>query len=327
MEVDKIRYFFLKLRLRLLFERNRLWKYISVVRIAMMGYKPVNATDFKYKINSMLGLFDAGLLTGISSEERNLILSSAEQALRHEFDLLGSGLVLLDPIDWHQDFKSRSKWKKQFYRDIARIKDADIKVPWELSRCQHLLWLGEAYLLTKEPKYAQEVIDEICCWIDDNPLMYSVNWTCSMDVAFRAVNWIYAMNMISKYEGFNDEFTLKVSSSLWQHGFYIINNLEKRIPYSNNHYTSDLVGLLFLGELFNETSRGRAWLRYSLREYYSEICKQVLPSGVHYERSVSYHRLMTEMLSYPIFMLKRMGEDVPLILIERIGKMYGYIAT
>lgn len=326
MNSDKIRYFFPKVKYRLLLERKRLWKYCNVERMALRGFKAIpDADSFKKKLEESLGRYDADILVGISEEDRTSILSAADQTLNHIFDYLGSGPVSIHPIDWHTDFKSGKRWNKVWYRDISFIKGADIKVPWELSRCQHLLWLGEAYIITDDNKYAQEIINEINWWIDDNPLMYSVNWTCAMDVAFRAVNWMYSLNMISKYDGFDGQFVDKVSRSLWQHGFFIRKNLEYSIPYSNNHYTSDLVGLLYIGELFSYTYRGKKWFKFGLKEFYSEIRRQVLSSGVHYERSVSYHRLMTELLSYPLFMLKRIGEAIPQDILGRIEGMYSYI--
>lgn len=328
MNKDSIKYVFPKVKNRITVKKNLFWKYCNVGQVAMYGFRPfVDAVAFKKRLQKMLGVYGVALLEDICDDDRKIILVSAEQTLLHEFDLLGSGPVKLDPIDWHCDFKSGAKWKKTFYKDLPTSKGADIKVPWELSRCQHFLWLGEAYLLTQEKKYAQEIIDEINGWIDDNPLMYSVNWKCAMDVAFRAVNWLFALNMISDFNGFNDQFTEKVTHSLWQHGFFIWNNLERMIPYSNNHYTSDLVGLLYIGELFERTRKGHRWLEFALKEYYKETRQQVLPSGVHYERSVSYHRMMTEMLSYPVYLLKRMSETVPLDVMERIGNMYAYIAT
>lgn len=328
MDTNKIIYFFPKLKNRLREEKNRLWEYVDVGRFSMRDFKPfVDAASFKHRLQSMLGVFDESILDGFNEEDKSVIINSAEQALQHEFDLLGSGPIVLDPIDWHTDFKSGTKWEKQWYREIIYYKGADIKVPWELSRCQHLLWLGEAYLLTKEEKYAQEVIDEINWWIDDNPLMYTVNWKCAMDVAFRSVNWIFALNMIADFKGFDDLFTEKTVCSLWQHGFFIWNNLEKNIPYSNNHYTSDLVGLLYIGVLFGGSSKGKRWFQYALHEYYEEIRKQVLSSGVHYERSVSYHRMMAELLSYPIYLLHRVKEKVPVDAMDRIKAMYAYVAN
>lgn len=328
MDLKSISFFFSKIKNRIHSERNILWKFCNVNRISMLGYKPfTNADSFKSKLRSMLGAHDASLLVDISDEEIRVILNSADQALKHEFDLLGSGPVRVDPIDWHIDFKCGTKWKRGFYREIKTPQGADIKMPWELSRCQHQLWLGEAYLITKDTKYAKEIVDEISWWIDDNPLMCSVNWTCSMDVAFRAVNWMFALNMISEYQGFDEVFSNKVSKSLWQHAFFIRNNLEKQIPYSNNHYASDIVGLLYLEALFNKTNKGRSWFRFALKEYYTEIRRQVLPSGIHYERTVSYHRLMSELFSYPVYMLRRLDVDIPSDVLIRVKGMYTYIAN
>lgn len=323
-----IRYFIPKLRNRLAAEKNRIWKHCNVEHLSLCGYTPFKSADvFKERLHVMLGAFSKGTLEGVADVDRQTIIDSADQAMRHEFDLLGSGDVKLDPIDWHYDFKSDHHWPQKYYRELGGKSGADIKVPWELSRCQHLLWLGEAYLLTGEKKYAKEVIDEIDWWIEDNPLMYSVNWKCAMDVAFRAVNWMYALNMITGYNCFDDAFADRVSKSLWQHGFFIRNNLEKQIPYSNNHYASDIVGLLYLGSLFQYTRKGKKWFRFALKEYYTETQLQVLPSGVQYERSISYHRLMTELLSYPVYMLKRIGISVPFDIMNLIRGMYAFVAN
>ena len=294
----------------------------------MFGFIPFNDSKaFKSQISFMLGDYADNTIIGININDRNLIVQTAEQALRHEFNLLGSGIVKSDPIDWQCDNKCGIRWGKEYYLNIGYQKGADIKMPWELSRCQHLLWLGEAYLLTKDEKYAKEVIDEIDWWIEDNPLMYTVNWRCAMDVSFRAVNWLFSLNMIRGYAGYDDAFSSKVSRSLWQHGFFIRNNIEKVIPDSNNHYASDIVGLLYLGALFSHTRNGKQWKRFAIKEFEVETLNQVLESGVHYERTVSYHRLMTELLSYPVYMLKRIGEPVSHDVIDRIKVMYSYISN
>ena len=59
----------------------------------------------------------------------------------------------------------------------------DIKVPWELSRFQHFTILGQAYILSKEEKYAQEFVNQVTDWIEHNPVGFGVNWACPMDVA------------------------------------------------------------------------------------------------------------------------------------------------
>ena len=190
-----------------------------------------------------------------------------------------------------------------------------------------MLWLGEAYLLTKDEKYAKEVVDEIEDWWKENPFMYSVNWTCTMDVAIRAVNWMYAVLMVLDSSSVSEAFVKNLYRSLYQHGWFIFNNLERTIPYSNNHLFSDLAGLAYLGLLFKEKKKGKQWLDYAVSSLYEEIRCQVLPSGVHYERSVSYHRLMTEMVLASVYTLKRGGIAIPADIEYRAGSMLSYISS
>jgi hypothetical protein len=180
-------------------------------------------------------------------------------------------------------------------------------------------------LIDKDEKFAKELVDQLECWIDENPLMYSINWTCAMDVAIRAVNWMYAVNMISGSEALNDSVIKKIQCSLFEHGWFIFNNLEKWYPYSANHYAANIAGLLYLGQLFQDSRGGKKWWDYALKEYFLEVRFQVLPSGAHFERSLSYHRLMTELFAYPYFMLQRVNEPIPLDITLRIQSMFQFI--
>src|SRR5206468_12800816 len=88
------------------------------------------------------------------------IVADADRSLRHEFDLRGSGPVELgDRIPWLTDFKTGKTWPIQYCRQIEYNeldRPTDVKVPWELSRCQHFARLGQAYWLTGDDRYARE---------------------------------------------------------------------------------------------------------------------------------------------------------------------------
>lgn len=291
--------------------------------------KKINKVEFENRLNFILGDYKSFSTLNTTKYEIDEIIDCANQSLRHEFDYLGSGKVNLDPINWHVDFKSGYTWGKGIfykkYKLVDSSNNADVKVPWELSRCHHLLWLGQAYLLTNEDKYAKEIIYQINWWIDENPLMYSINWTCAMDVSIRATNWIYALNMVRNSKHATIGFYKKIYKSLFEHGWFIYNNLEKWYPYSANHYAANISGLLFLSQLFQTSSFGKKWYRFALNEYFLEVRLQVLPSGVHFERSISYHRLMTELFGYSFLLLLRIKEDVPIDIIFRIKSMFTFI--
>lgn len=326
--------FVLKVLRRLSLEYNRLYRFRSLRRVINRKIEKNDQTIDKKKFSDILthAIGDFSLLefSTIDNKVKNDIILWANQTLEHQFDYLGSGLVKVHPIDWHSDFKTGYRWQKgKFYLKYIQVdlsNDADVKIPRELSRCHHLLWLGEAYLFTKDEKYAKEIIFQINDWIDENPLMYSINWCCAMDVSIRAINWMYAVNMIMESPNVTDNFIKIIYKSLFEHGFFIYNNLEKDIPYSNNHYASDLVGLLFLSQIFPENNYSKKWWNFALPEFYKEVREQVLPSGVHFEKSISYHRLMTELFAYSFFLLKRIDECVPIDVEYRIKSMFDFVA-
>ncbi len=322
--------FFDKVINQITHRKNKLWRFLPVSRISQRGLgETADKSVLKSRLKEVLGDVDVAI-GEISDTERSIVLTTAEQTIAHQFDYLGSGKVEMPTIKWHEDFKSGNQWKKGvFYlkQRKSTAKGADIKVPWELSRGHHLLWLGEAYLLTKDEKYAKEVVDEIEDWWKENPFMYSVNWTCTMDAAIRAVNWMYAVLMVLDSTAVSESFIKELFRSLYQHGWFIFNNLERTIPYSNNHLFSDLAGLAYLGLLFKEKKKGKQWLDYAVTSLYEEIRCQVLPSGVHYERSVSYHRLMTEMVLASVYALKRGGIAIPADIEYRAGSMLSYISS
>ncbi len=324
---EKVRYFLPKLKNHLLVEKAKVYEKLPIESISLRGIDICGGKeDFVNRLQFFLG---KDLNKSVQNcFEKNLIIDIANRVYDHFFDCLGSENIYLNPIRWNIELKTGYEWPKGIYYLKLRAltpKGNDIKMPWELSRCHHLLWLGEAYEITNDEKYAKEIIDQINNWIDENPLMYTVNWTCSMEVAIRAINWMYALLFIKKSESFNDIFADKVYRSLYQHLFFINNNLEKNVPYSNNHYVSDIVGLLYLGAFFSTNKKGRNVLKFAKKEYFKETLVEVLPSGVNYEKSISYHRLMAELLVYSNGMLKRIGENIPENVEERLVKMLEYV--
>lgn len=315
-------------------------------------YFPVTLSDKKFldltEYNSFNDVINEGIsgnfffdpsnkgkmIQTIEKEYPQLIQNSikdAEGLYNHFFDLLGSGKIKLDTIDWHIDFKSGFKWSpKKYYLDSSEymnyFKDgfpADIKVPWELSRCQHFATLGKAYWYTKDEKYAQEFIDEINSWIDNNPVEIGVNWICAMDVAIRAVNWIWGYYFFSDSKKLTEEFKIKLLKNLFLHGRFIWNHLE--YESQNNHYLSNLTGLIYLGIFFKETEEGRKWLDEGVSSIKEEMKHQVYPDGVDYEASISYHRLATELFASATILCFKNDIKLPNWYMKRLERMFEFI--
>ena len=229
--------FFRKSINRLLSEKNKIWQWFPIDAVSLIGCKRnIEKAWLVGRLQNMLGPIDSLIFKDIDKETMYIILDRADKSLKHEFNILGTKKIFEKKIDWNCDIRSGYTWPIDvFYRKLQKQVPlgVDIKSPWELNRMHHLLWLGEAYLFKGKDEYAQEIVCQISEWIDENPLMKSVNWTCSMDVAIRAVNWMYALLFIQSSNHFSDAFAIKVTRSLYQHAFFICQNLPNPELFTN----------------------------------------------------------------------------------------------
>jgi hypothetical protein len=214
------------------------------------------------------------------------------------------------PIDWHRDVKSGYRWPETlWYRDVrfGVAPGADLKVPLELARMQHLTLLASAYALARNgaPElaapdvYQREFRNEVLDFVATNPPRFGVNWWCAMDVAIRVTNWLVAYDLFRSYGAeFDREFDRVLSSSVYDHAQHIAGNLEWDPTLRNNHYLADVVGLLFAAAYLPPGPRVSAWLGFALDEFLKEVVLQFGEDGSNFEGSTCYHRLAAEMVVF-----------------------------
>lgn len=315
-----------------------------IIRKNIIQYKPINIeSKLFYKFTPACSFFFSSLnkdnyTARLSSLNiNNEIINDADQICNHIFNLLGSGKIDLGiEIPWNKDFKTGFEWANQYYKDIKLIdftNNADVKVPWELSRFQHLFTLGKAYWITNNEKYAIEFKEQIENWLKKNPIEMSVNWTCTMDVAIRAVNWILAYSFFRDSKEINETFWLEFNKSLYLHGKFIFKNLENKHHYTGNHYLSNIVGLVWLGLYFKNFKvasiwRGNTperWLEFGGTELEKEMQVQVNMDGTNYEASTSYHRLVTELFLITTILGKKNSIIYSVEYLKRLEKMCEFV--
>jgi hypothetical protein len=267
------------------------------------------------------------LYAGTYLAERQALVSQAGKILAHDFDLLGSGPTALGPeIDWHCDFKSGRRWDllPAHGIDYAELgQPSDVKVPWELSRAQHFLTLGRAWVVERDELCVRELERQLRSWIKGNPVGLGVNWACTMDVALRAVSWIWALGLVddAPFEPVRLEEAL---FSLYQHGLWIAEHLEFG-EVNGNHFLSDAVGLVACGALFRETRDGLEWLEHGTRLLEREILAQTEEDGVDIEASVPYHRLVLELFLVGARFLTAAGREPSARYRERLRRMFAFV--
>jgi hypothetical protein len=220
------------------------------------------------------------------------------------------------PIDWQVDFRSGFIWGERIWSKDIRIgaaRWADVKVPWELARMQHLPTLAWAYALARDgdadaapaEAYRDAFRNQVLDFIATNPPRFGVNWLTAMDVAIRAANWIVAHDLFrAAGAAFDQAFESVFRRSLLEHGAHVAANLEKYPEGRGNHYLADIAGLLFIA-----TALGRRdWLAFGERELLAETRYQFGADGAGFEGSTCYHRLSAEMVAFATA-LRRLDES------------------
>lgn len=239
-------------------------------------------------------------------------VAAAEQVLSHRFSLLGvddfePGDLSRPPhpdgyrwIDWHLDPGRQLRFPTGFPHkswDMATMRPglADIKLPWELARCQHWPLLAQAWALTGDERYACEIAHQLDDFVAANPVGVGVNWVCTMDVALRAANWAVTLQILQAWEGPDPDFWSRACHHLLALGHFIRGNLEDKYEVTSNHFLSNVVGLLYVAAVFVDRPQGQQWLDWCVAMLEREMRVQILPDGADFESSIPYHRLVTEL--------------------------------
>lgn len=259
------------------------------------------------------------------AHERNALLAHAEKALAHRVDLLGSGPKELGAqIDWHTDFKTGLSWPPRYFADIDynnSDRPSDVKVPWELSRLQWLMPAGQAFLLTRDDRYAAGVRDVLEQWMEANPCGGSVNWSCTMEAALRIFSWTWFFHVFHDAPSWcNADFRFRFLRSLYLHVEFTDRHIE-RSDVNGNHYTADAAALVVGGLFFGEGQGPQRWQQEGWRILCEEMPRQVFPDGVDFEASVPYHRLVAELFLWPAMYRTAHGLPIEPSYIDRLSAM------
>ena len=239
------------------------------------------------------------------------ILEKSEKIIEGKFDLLGYlNLDFGTVIDWHYEPISGKHlplkhWKQ--FDELDTEETGDKKIIWEINRHQHFFTLGAAYRLTGEERYAATFARHIESWMEQNPPGIGINWFSSLEVAFRAISWIWAFHFFKGSNSFTPELFQKALKFLYLHG----RHLEKYLStyYSpNTHLTGEALGLYYLGTQLGIFERAHRWRKLGEDILFAELDRQIYTDGVYFEQSTWYARYTADFYAH-FLILKTFDTD------------------
>ncbi|MGH9632324.1 MAG: alginate lyase family protein, partial [Bryobacteraceae bacterium] len=241
------------------------------------------------------------------------LLRLAGQILNHRFPLLGIEVATGPEIAWRRDYASGRETEARYFRRIPYLDSArvgDHKVIWELNRHQHLVLLAQAFRLSGRSEFASEIRKQLESWIEQNPFQRGINWTSALEVAFRALSWIWIFHLAGPEmpESFRKHF-LQV---LYQHGCHLEYNLSRYFS-RNTHLLGEAAALHALGALFPEFPGAARWKQTGAAQMRAELDYQVRPDGAYFEQSTYYHVYALDMFLFHYLVAGRPADFAPVL--------------
>ena len=198
---------------------------------------------------------------------------------------------------------SRRKLKPAFFNI------ADVKVPYEASRLQHLQ--KQNLINTIE---ATKTLDSeaLVVEVDKFPLIY---WNSPMDVAIRLINLIIHRQFLAHKSNrsiiFDDSEEL-LDAYISQNYQYVKDNLENEGNVVGNHYLIELSAMLFYLANY-ETKNSVADTKFVIQELKIEIAKQFKDEGTNFEGSTHYAAFATEALILCKLSMQELNQSTDLL--------------
>lgn len=202
-------------------------------------------------------------------------------------------------IDWGRDMRSGYRWNSKTHHSQIKVvaaPGADLKLPLELGRLQHLPWLALAFARSKDPKYKNALRTHTLDYLAANPPGWGPTWHYAMDAGIRAANVVLAIELAeSAKAGFDKLFLEIVARSMVEHGRFIVENLEWHPDRRTNHFLANVAGLAWISTSIPDHEESANWRAYAEWQLGKEVLAQFLPDGGNFEASTGYHRLSLEM--------------------------------
>jgi hypothetical protein len=208
------------------------------------------------------------------------------------------------PTMWNRDPDTGITAPGIFAGDIAitdRDKVGDIKHIWELNRHLHLVRLAQAWAITGDVRWGHALDQQLRSWLDQCPPMTGPNWTSSLELGIRLINWSLIWQLCGGeasllFAGADGE-RLRADwlASIHAHCLSIARRMSRHSS-ANNHLIGELAGLYVGATTWPCWKASLSWQEQARRELELQAQAQYTRDGVNREQAFAYHIFSAEFL-------------------------------
>jgi hypothetical protein len=253
----------------------------------------------------------------------------AESIREGRFSLLGyDGLSFGDPPDWHLEPVAGVRaplrhWSRIDFFNPGLV--GDKKIVWELNRCQHFITLGRAYWQTGDERFADAFAAQLSSWMDANPPKLGVNWASSLEVAFRAISWLWSLHLFKDSPRLAPGLFARALKFLRAHARHVETYLSTYFS-PNTHLTGEALGLYYLGAQLPEFREAARWRAAGRRVLLGQLGRHVRADGTYFEQSTYYARYTADFYTHFLLLARACGDPVDAEVAPRLTALLDCLA-
>ncbi len=229
---------------------------------------------------------------------------------------------LPERITWSETFEPSGEsrqWPSDYHATIDFLHDPerpdrDVKWCWEINRFQHLLWLGAAWKLTGDERFARTARAHIESWLSGVRYKAGVQWASNLEVGLRLLSWIRCHILCHDSSAWEGAFTARFLKWVYLHAAH----LERELTVHHtrgNHLLGESAALCYTAILYPLFRESERWRTRGVRILNRLVPRLILPDGVYAEQATGYFRFIVEFLLPLVHLARSQGvhlsESIP----------------
>ena len=205
------------------------------------------------------------------------------------------------------------------HQDLDMDAMRDIKFIWEPARFGWAYCLGQAYLLSKNERYAEAFWQYAETFLQANPPYQGPNWVSAQEAALRIIAFTFALQIFSGSLCTSSNRRTILVQSIAEHAQRIPPTLIYARAQNNNHLLSEAVGLYTAGVCLPGHPDAPHWRDLGWRWFLHGLETQIQADGCYTQHSSNYHRLALQLGLWFVRLVQVQGQSLPEAALRRLA--------
>lgn len=204
--------------------------------------------------------------------------------------------------------------------EVWNVSDASHLWNFNLHYFEYCVALAAAWRRSGDAEYLGCFKRLVRSWLHACPYADGDAWH-PYTISLRLVNWLICIDLFGSALSEDDAFMDALTKSMYVQYRHLLINQETHLRA--NHYWENLKTLLICAAAFGEQDV----YRRVMRDFERQLDEQVLPDGVHFERSLMYHKLVLEGALRVWLAAEQTGYSLPNNFMPKVQAMLNAMAS